>query len=120
MLGRIKNIFIFISIVGLLSSCLNAKKGTDGLYEYDYCIAKRGEKSKIISTKDSFSTSDKMIISGRVFELKSEEKVWGAIVSLQTDTSYNKITQTTDSIGLFSFAVRPQNYKIKVRCIGFF
>jgi hypothetical protein len=119
MLGRIKNIIIFISLVGFLSSFLDAKKGSDGLYEYDYCIAKRGEKSKIFSTNDSFSTSDKMIISGQVFEIKSKETIWGAIVSLQSDTSDSIITQLTDSLGRFSFAVLPQSYMIKVRCVGF-
>ena len=73
--------------VGLFSSCLNAQKGADGLYEYNYCIAVSERKSEIISKNDTLSTGNNLNISGKVIDMKFKKPVWGSIVKLTNKNS---------------------------------
>lgn len=107
-----------IFIVGFFSSCLVTERGDDGLYTYDYCIGVGGVKSVIILKNDSFSTNEKVIISGRVLELKSQEPIYGAIATLIAEPSSKTVTQTSDITGDFSFEVPRGKYKLTIYFIG--
>ena len=105
--------------MGLFSSCLTSKKNEHGLFVYDYCVAREGKESVLISNSYTLTHTDEISISGTVADLRTHDLLFGVPVELSSKTKLKKQILTTDTNGHFSFKVPKEEYVLTVKFIGY-